>query len=91
MFPLTMTDTTWNWFEPVMNTISEMPTLKEKFMKGFNSWGLAFRKHYMYWQNWIYDHNKHDVEQCTYDLKVLHEIIRKSDEQVLEQVDDVHL
>ena len=33
MFPLTLTEIKWNWFEPIMNNIQDMPTMKEKFKK----------------------------------------------------------
>ena len=54
-----------------MDTITDMLTLKEKFVKKFNNWGQTLRKWQVYWQNMKFDHNKHDVEQVAYDLKVL--------------------
>ena len=65
-----------------MNTIPDMPTLKEKFMHAFFL-GDKLREQCTYWQNMKFDHNKYDAEQFTYDLKVLCQMIGMSDKQVL--------
>ena len=31
----------WNWFEAIINSVPDIPTLKEEFMKRFNSLGLT--------------------------------------------------
>ena len=35
---LILTDNVQNWFKAIMNVIQNMASLKEKFMKRFNSW-----------------------------------------------------
>ena len=39
MVTLTLTDIAWKWFETIMNGIQDMASLKEKFLKRFNSYG----------------------------------------------------
>ena len=51
---------------------------------GFILRGQRLRVQCTYWQNMIFDHNKHDVEQFTYELGVLGKIMGLSDERVLE-------
>ena len=61
MFTLTLTDTAWNWFVSIMNIIPDIYTVKETFMKRFNSWGEILREQCTYWQNMKFDHNKCDI------------------------------
>ena len=42
------------------------------------------KEQHKYWQDMKFDHNKHDVEQFAYDLKVLGKMLGMSDEQLLE-------
>ena len=37
MFALMLTDIAQNWFEPIMNVIQDMVSIKEKCMRYFNS------------------------------------------------------
>ena len=48
MFALTLTYIAWNWFEPLMNTIQDMPTLNKKSTKRFNSWGQTLREQFVH-------------------------------------------
>ena len=68
-----------------MNNISDMPTLKEKFVKRFFSWGQTLQEKWEYWENKKFDHNKYDMEQFAYGLKVMGKMIGMSDEQNIEQ------
>ena len=49
MFVLTQTDTAWNWFDSIIDTIPDMAVLKEKFMRSFIFWGLTLREQCKYW------------------------------------------
>ena len=82
MFTLTLTDIAWNWFEPNMNGIQSIASLK-KFLKRLNYLRQTQREQHIYWHSMRIDYNKHDVEQFTHDLKVLEKLIGMSDNQIL--------
>ena len=60
-----------------MNSIQGMASPEEKLPKRFDSWRQ--REQHTYLQNMKFDHTKHDIEQFTYDLKVLGKMIDMSD------------
>ena len=61
-----------------------MPTLKEIFLKRLSSLEQTLREQCTYWQNMDFGHQKHDVQQFAYDLKVLGNMREMSDEQIPE-------
>ena len=90
IFVLRLKDLTWNWFEPIINNIQDMASLKDTFIKRINLWGQTLQQQCTYWQKMKFHHSKHDVEQFVHDfIKVLHKIIVMSDEQVLEHFKEV--
>ena len=84
MSSLTLTDITWNWFEPIINNIQDMPTLKEKFMKRAQFLETNIVRAIYILVNMKCNHTKHDIEQFAHELKVLGKMMGISDEQELE-------
>ena len=78
MFALTLTHIAWNWFEPNINNLLDMPTLKEVFIKMSNSWDRHSKNSQHTGKN-KFDHNKHDVEYFPYDFSVLGKLTAMSD------------
>ena len=64
MFALALTDIAWNWLEPFINNIQDMPILKDKIINRFNSWGQILQELCTYWQNMKFNHMKHDIKLC---------------------------
>ena len=75
MFPLTLTAIAKNYFKLIINSIQDIASVREKFLKRFNSLGQFHREQCTNWHNMKFDHTKHEVEQFAYGLKVLGKIL----------------
>ena len=73
-----------------MNGIQDMTSLKQMFLKRFNSLGQTQREEHTYWHNMKFDHTQHDFKQCNYGLNILGKMASMSDNQLLEYISKDH-
>ena len=84
IYTITLTDIAWNWYEPIMNDIQDMPTWREKKLWKDSIHGDSpYKTNIHIDKTWSLITLNSNVEQFVYGLKVLGTGIGMSDEQLV--------